>query len=449
MPRLPLVSVVLLFAAAVAALVPRSGLHGCSGHNAVDAIRGARPPLLVAGTDGLDGASDQVPLPSTERPATPAPSPASARPALAVRVGSFPAWLLVLVVFTNMLSNAVIAQAVPTAMYAALGNDRVRTAAALGRISSCAALMDIMLTPQLGRLSDTIGRKPLLLAAPALALVCRAFAAVHPTVGVLVACKLLSLTLTSTFSIAIRAALADCHYSDPHTLTGRLGLVSAASGAAYSVGMYFGGRLVSRQLVLPYMASAALLACLVPIILLGFRETHPRSARSPFGLRPPAFGFVRLFRSGPALRSLSAVSALHTISMAMGDTWQVFARELRGWGAETCGLFGSLSGIGHTATALLARRSVRRFGARGHTIVATAGSAVTELALGLGSTSVAFGMLPINWVGRTQGMAVTARITQVGGRALTTAHRAPEHHRLLLDHWLLLDHRPLLTTGPC
>jgi predicted MFS family arabinose efflux permease len=317
-------------------------------------------------------------------------------------------------VFTNMLSNAVIAQAVPTAMYAAFGNDRVRTAASLGRISSCAALMDIMLTPQLGRLSDTIGRKPLLLAAPALALACRAFAAVRPTVGVLVACKLLSLTLTSTFSVALRAALADCHHSDPHIFTGRLGLVSASAGAAYSVGMYLGGRLVSRQLVLPYIASAALLACLLPITLLGFRETLPRSARSPFGLRPPAFGFLRLFRSGPALRSLLAVSALHTISMAMGDTWQVFARELRGWGAETCGLFGSLSGLGHTATALLARRSVRRLGARGHTMVATAGCAATELALGLGSTGVAFGMLPVNWVGRTQGMAVTARITQVG-----------------------------------
>jgi len=71
---------------------------------------------------------------------------------------------------------------------------------------------------------------------------------------------------------------------------------------------------------------------------------------------------VRLFRNGVALRSLASVSALHTTSMAMGDTWQVFARELRGWGVETCGLFGSLSGIGHTAVALLARRSVRRFG---------------------------------------------------------------------------------------
>jgi len=82
-----------------------------------------------------------------------------------------------------------------------------------------------------------------------------------------------------------------------------------------------------------------------------------------------------------------------------------------------CGLFGSLSGIGHTAVALLARRSVRRFGARGHTLLATASCAATDLALALGSTRVAFAALPVNWVGRTQGMAVTARLTTAGAAA--------------------------------
>ena len=402
------------------ALVPSAGL----ARPTITATRCA--PTLLAAERGHEDEPIRADLPEVpSKVAEPLLTPISSPRSL------FPAWLLVLLVFTNMLSNAVIAQAVPTALYAAYDNNRVRTAAMLGRISSCAALMDIMLTPQLGRLSDTIGRKPLLVAAPALQLICRGVATLYPSVGVLVGCKLISLTLTSTFSVAIRAALADCHRRDPTTLTGRLGLVSAASGAAYSVGMFVGGRLVSRKLRLPYAASVTLLSCLVPLIIVYFRETHPCSARSPFGLRPPAFGFLRLFRSGPELRSLSAVSGLHTISMAMGDTWQVFARELRGWGAETCGLFGSLSGIGHTCTALLARRSVKRFGARGHTFAASLSSALTELSLGLGSTRVAFGMLPVNWIGRTQGMAVTARITQVGAAAgLGQGALAGDHQNL-------------------
>ena len=86
-------------------------------------------------------------------PAPIAPLPAPPPPV-------FPAWLLVTVVFMHVLANAVIAQALPTALLSGLGNDRVRTARLLGRLSSLAALLDIVVTPQLGRLSDTIGRRP-------------------------------------------------------------------------------------------------------------------------------------------------------------------------------------------------------------------------------------------------------------------------------------------------
>ena len=44
----------------------------------------------------------------------------------------------------------------------------------------------------------------------------------------LVSIKLLSLTLTSTYSVCIRAALADAHQGDRVGFTGSLGLVSAS-----------------------------------------------------------------------------------------------------------------------------------------------------------------------------------------------------------------------------
>ena len=56
--------------------------------------------------------------------------------------------------------------------------------------------------------------------------------------------------------------------------------------------------------------------------------------------------------------------ALQTLSLAMGDTLQVFSRELRGWGAAECGLFGSLSGAGAMVASLLSRRSVKTLGTR-------------------------------------------------------------------------------------
>ena len=123
---------------------------------------------------------------------------------------------------------------------------------------------------------------------------------------------------------------------------------------------------------------------------------------------------MRLFSSGPELRGLSAVHALQTLSIAMGDTWQVFSREMRGWGASECGLFGSLSGAGAMVAALLSRRSVRTLGSRGHTLLSTGAVCLTDLALSSSSSGMAFAAVVPNWIGRTQGTAVSARTMKVG-----------------------------------
>ena len=59
------------------------------------------------------------------------------------------------------------------------------------------------------------------------------------------------------------------------------------------------------------------------------------------------------------------------------------------------------------------RRSVRRLGGRSYTLLATTGVATTDLILGLGSTRLCFAALPFNWVGRTQGVALAARSSEV------------------------------------
>ena len=110
--------------------------------------------------------------------------------------------------------------------------------------------------------------------------------------------------------------------------------MSAASGAAYALGMLIGGHLVARALWLPYAASAMLLFCLAPLLWSRSVETLPKDQRATFGWQLPAVSFLRLFRSGGTLRGLSSVHALQTLSMSMGDTWQ--ARTSQSFGAQ-CG----------------------------------------------------------------------------------------------------------------
>ena len=315
----------------------------------------------------------------------------------------------------HVLGNALISQALPTALRRSFTENLVRTATALGQLGSCAALLDILITPQLGRLSDTIGRKPLLLAAPTVGCLIRAGAAAAATTPFFVAVKVLNGVVSATFMVALRAALADRHRKDAATLTERFGLVSASSCASYAIGMLAGGTLAARQLRYPYAASALLLGSLVALVAFGFRETLPEKERVRFVPREPGLGFLRLFRSGPTLRGLCSINALQQVSVSMGDTWQVFARELRGWGAEQCGLFGSLTGLGGTLASLMVKTSVRKLGTRGHSLLATGCVVVTEVLLGcVTGSSKAFIALGPNWIGRTQQMAISARITSVG-----------------------------------
>lgn len=329
--------------------------------------------------------------------------------------GGMPSWLLLIIVFAHVTANALLAQAVPTAMMAAMDNDRVRTAHALGRLAACGAMLDILVAPQLGRLSDAIGRKPLLIALPCVAFGCRTFAAAHPSITVLVIIKGLGATISSGYMVSLRACLADYYRKDTEALTGRLGLVSAASGAAHAGGMLLGGQLVARNLRLPYLASAVCLGLLVPILLFSFKESLPASQRIAFQWRTPALSFVGLFRNGAALRRLASISTLQTLSISMGDTWQVFARELRGWGSVQCGMYGSLTGMGSMLSALMVKRSVQQIGARGHTLLATICVGITELGLGcIASSRSAFATLLPNWIGRTQAVALSARMTTAG-----------------------------------
>ncbi len=93
----------------------------------------------------------------------------------------------------------------------------------------------------------------------------------------------------------------------------------------------------------------------------------------------------------------------------------MLARELRGWGAAQCGRFAAVAGIASMLGTLLTGPSIRRLGARGHTVAATTSSAAASLVLGQAtSNAVAFsGVLPMA-LGAGKGQATSARITNLG-----------------------------------
>jgi hypothetical protein len=127
-------------------------------------------------------------------------------------------------------------------------------------------------------------------------------------------------------------------------------------------------------------------------VSLGLRETLAKERRRPFAWKGTSpLAFTRLFGRGALSAKLNAVVLLQSLTNGMGDLWQVLARELRGWGASQCGNFAAIAGLATMGGTLLTGPSIRRFGARGHTVASTMSSAVASVVLGHAtSNAIAF-----------------------------------------------------------
>ena len=82
-----------------------------------------------------------------------------------------------------------IGTALPPALRAA-GLQPAEVALLLGRLGSAAALCEVLLSGSFGSLADAIGRKPILVAAPAITVLARSLVVFRPTLPVLLGARL-------------------------------------------------------------------------------------------------------------------------------------------------------------------------------------------------------------------------------------------------------------------
>jgi len=306
-----------------------------------------------------------------------------------------------------------------TPALAGSGLDPVSVAVVLGRIGSASALLEVVLSGSLGRYSDKVGRKPLLFAAPLATIVARSLVVFKPDVSMLVAARLVSSFAVPVYWLAFQASVADVYGGDPTRYAVVGSRISAAMGLGYAVASLVGGRLAARDVRLAY-ATSALLGCGVLALVSGAPETRPASARKVVAseTRPPAFqpfAFRRLFMRGPKFARLNAVVLLQSLTNGMGDLWQVLARELRNWGADSCGKFAAAAGLASTLGTLLTGPFIRLFGPRGHTVATTGCAAASSCLLGSATTDVAaYSALGPMALGSGRSHATSARIVNIG-----------------------------------
>jgi len=324
-------------------------------------------------------------------------------------------WLLCLTAGLQSACFGVIGTALPPALRSS-GLSPREVAQLLGQLGSASALAEVLLSGGFGKLADAIGRKPILLAAPAMTAIARSTVICSPTLPTLIAARVASTLAVPVYWLAYQALMADCFGHNATQLAVVGSRIQAAMGLGYAVSSLVGGPLAQRDIRYAYACSCTLGAAVLGCVAFGFRETLAEARRVRFAWRGSSpLSSLALFRRGLLSAKLNLVVVCQSLTNGMGDLWQVLARELRGWGAAQCGRYAAAAGFASMLGTLLTGPSIRRLGARGHTAASTGASACASLLLGRATSDpIAFGAIVPLALGAGKGQATSARITNLG-----------------------------------
>jgi DHA1 family tetracycline resistance protein-like MFS transporter len=233
----------------------------------------------------------------------------------------------------------------------------------IGLLFSSYSLAQLICAPLLGRLSDRVGRRPVLLISIAGNVAAHLLFWRAGSFGWLLAARTLSGMAASNYGIA-QAYLADV--TPPSQRSRAMGVVGAAFGLGFVLGPALGGLLshfVSQQAV--PLTAAGLSALNLVLASLWLRESLPPEVRARLAGAPwlDLTALPRLWRR-IALRDLLTLSFLVTFCFSMMEsTLALFGQRRFGFGGvETAGLFVFSGVLVVIVQGALIGRLVERFG---------------------------------------------------------------------------------------
>lgn len=218
--------------------------------------------------------------------------------------------------------------------------------------------------PFWGRLSDRIGRKPVLLItliANALGYLMLAFV---PNIWLAIAVRLFTGLGAGNIS-TVQGYVADV--TPPEQRAGRMGLIGAAFGLGFIVGPGLGGLLTQPQLgrlgyQLPIFLAAALAAVAAVGVIVFLRES--RAKADPAAPRPALLAGLKDARDNDVVSRVLIVTLIYMAGFsAMESVFGLWAESRYSWGAREVGLSFMIVGIVSTLNqGFFAGKLARRFG---------------------------------------------------------------------------------------
>lgn len=323
-----------------------------------------------------------------------------------------PGMLFILItLFLDVLGIGIIIPILPQLVTELLGGDASRAAFFYGLIVAGYAAMQFLFAPLLGALSDRFGRRPVILVALFGFGVDYLILGFAPTLGWLVAGRLIA-GMTGATITAANAYIADV--STPETRARNYGLVGAAFGLGFILGPALGGLLGTLGTRVPFFAAAVLVLANFVYGLLVLPESHPPSERRAFAWREanPLSSMLQL-RRYPLVVGLAAALFFAALAQrGLEATWVLYTNYRFGWTELQNGL--SLAAVGLMAALVqggLVRVLVPRLGERRSVLVGLAITAVSFVLFGLASQGwMMIAVIVINAFGALAPPAVQALV---------------------------------------
>ncbi|MGQ0797254.1 MAG: MFS transporter, partial [Methanobacteriota archaeon] len=227
--------------------------------------------------------------------AEPARVPATRTPGAARALRS-PTFVILLTVFVDLIGFGVIIPLLP--FYAAsVGGG----AAVLGLVVASFFLMQFLFSPIFGKLSDRIGRRPVILGTLVMTVAGHLVLSVAASLPLLFLARLLGGTASGNLSVA-QAYIADT--TPPEKRAKGMGLLGAAFGVGFIVGPVSGGGLATYGLSVPALGAATIALANLVLAAVSLPESLTAERRGAAAARPGRkAGWREAFRR-PAMRAL-------------------------------------------------------------------------------------------------------------------------------------------------
>lgn len=282
----------------------------------------------------------------------------------------------------------------------------------IGIMTALYALMQFIFAPVLGALSDTLGRRPVLLMSLGGAAIDYLIMAFAPHLWMLLLGRAIAGLTSANVSVAM-AYITDISPEDERAR--RFGLFNAMFGIGFIVGPVLGGLLGDHWLRLPFIAAAVLNACNLLLALFVLPESRtPTRARIDLAALNP----LKPLRGVFAMTGLAPIVAVFFILSATGEAygtcWALWGSDTFGWNGLWIGLSLGAFGICQTlAQAFLPGPATRLLGERWAVVVGIACTCIALVAMAFaGQGWIVFAIMPVFALGGIGAPAFQALATR-------------------------------------